>query len=113
MKESTRKILIVYSVLVFAFFYIPIIVLMAFSFNDSDIGTVWTGFTFDWYKSLVTNSQIINATKNSLIIAAATTIISTILGTSAALAMHRYLFRGKQFVDFLLYIPVIIPTIVI
>lgn len=99
--------------LVFAFFYIPIIVLMIFSFNDSRIGTVWTGFTVDWYIKLFSNSQILDAALNSLYVAVATTVISTILGTIAALALHRYRFPGKRAVDFLFYIPVIIPDIVL
>lgn len=113
MRPKTKRILSIYSILVFAFFYIPILVLMVFSFNDSTVGTVWTGFTFEWYKKLISNKQIIDAAINSLFIATVTTVISTVLGTLAALALHRYRFPGKQAVDFLFYIPVIIPDIVV
>ncbi len=86
---------------------------MAFSFNDSKVGTVWTGFTFDWYKSLFSNDQIISAVTNSLIIAVITTLIATVFGTLAALAIHRYNFPGKKAFNFLFYIPVVIPDIIV
>jgi len=113
MRQRTRKLLLIYSTAVFAFLYIPIIVLMVFSFNDSKLGTVWTGFTFDWYIKLFNNSQIIDALFNSLFVAVITTVLSVIFGTLAALVLHRYIFIGKKVIDFLLLIPIIIPDIVI
>lgn len=113
MRERTKKILSIYCIGVFAFLYIPIVILMVFSFNDSKLGTVWTGFTFDWYIKLFNNSQIIEALLNSLFIATVTTVFSVIFGTLAALVLHRYIFIGKKAVDFILMIPVIIPDIVI
>lgn len=113
MRARTKRILFGYSILVFLFFYTPIVILMVFSFNDSKIGTVWTGFTFDWYVSLISDDQIIDAVKNSLIIATITTVIAGILGTLAALAFNRYQFPGKKMLDFLFYIPVVIPDIVV
>lgn len=113
MRERTKKILSAYSIGVFVFLYIPIIVLMVFSFNDSKLGTVWTGFTFDWYIKLFNNSQIIEALLNSLFVATVTTVLSVICGTLAALVLHRYIFIGKKAIDFILMIPVIIPDIVI
>ncbi|MRH41712.1 ABC transporter permease subunit [Aquibacillus halophilus] len=113
MRPKTKKILFVFTTLVFMFFYIPIIILMAFSFNDSKVGTVWTGFTFKWYGSLFSNEAIINSVTNSLIIAVVTTLIATVFGTLAALAIHRYNFPGKQAINFLFYIPVVIPDIIV
>lgn len=113
MRAKTRKVLFIYSLVVFAFLYIPIIVLIVFSFNDSKLGTVWTGFTFDWYTKLFSNSHIHAALLNSLFVAMITTILSTIFGTLAALALYRYTFVGKRSIDFLFLIPVIIPDIVI
>lgn len=112
-RPKTKKILFSFSLLVFLFFYIPIIFVIIFSFNDSKLGTVWTGFTLEWYGSLFQNKQLISATMNSLYLAVVTTIISTILGTLAALALHRYTFIGKKSVEFLFYIPVVIPDIVV
>ncbi len=113
MRKRTKRLLTIFSVFVFAFFYIPILVLMLFSFNDSKLGTVWTGFTFDWYIKLFNNQQIIDAFFNSLFVAVVTTILSTIIGTLAALALHRYTFIGKGSINTLFLIPVIIPDIVI
>lgn len=113
MRARTKRLLFIYSLGVFAFLYIPIMVLIVFSFNDSKLGTVWTGFTFDWYIKLFTNKQIIDALINSILIAVIVTVLSTIFGTLAALAIHRYTFVGKRSMDFLFLIPVIIPDLVI
>ncbi|MEN2768675.1 ABC transporter permease [Ornithinibacillus xuwenensis] len=113
LRDRTKKILFSFSLLVFLFFYIPILFVIIFSFNDSKLGTVWTGFTLEWYTSIFENSQLIGATINSLYIAIIATLISTVLGTLAALALHRYTFIGKKAVEFLFYIPVVIPDIVV
>ncbi|GAJ98275.1 ABC transporter permease [Geomicrobium sp. JCM 19055] len=113
MRKKTIIILGIFSVMVFLFFYIPLFVVMAFSFNDSSVGTVWTGFTTQWYESLFSNRQILSAVQNSLYIAVVTTIISTILGTLAAIALYRYNFPGKRFLNVIFYIPVAMPEIVV
>jgi spermidine/putrescine transport system permease protein len=113
MRPKTKKALLFYSILMFSFLYVPIIILMVYSFNDSKTGTTWTGFTFDWYVQLFSNDQIINATVNSILIAVITTLISCVLGTFASLALYRYKFPGKKFFDFIFYIPVVIPHIVV
>ncbi|MBC5637941.1 ABC transporter permease [Ornithinibacillus massiliensis] len=113
MRPRTKKLLFSFSLLVFLFFYIPIMFVIIYSFNDSKLGTVWTGFTLDWYSSIFQNHQLINATMNSLYLAVISTVIATILGTLAALALYRYTFIGKKAVEFLFYIPVVIPDIVV
>ncbi len=113
MRKNTRRILFVWTILVFLFFYIPIIVLMGYSFNDSEISTVWQGFTFDWYSKLIHNKGIITSLKNSVIVAIVSTLFSLIIGTAAALALNRYNFPGKKFIDLLFYIPIVIPPIII
>ncbi|MBU3102199.1 MULTISPECIES: extracellular solute-binding protein [Clostridium] len=94
------------------FLYIPIIVLIGFSFNQSKLNVVWTGFTFKWYASLLHNAGILDAVKNSFIIAIISTIISVIIGTLAAIGMYRYKFHAKKLVDAILYVPLVIPEIV-
>ncbi len=108
-----RKALITWAILMYAFLYLPILTLIIFSFNNSRTGVVWKGFTFNWYFKLFQDSSIAIALKNSLIIAMVTTIVSTIIGTMAALAMHKYHFRGKIIWNGLVYMPVIIPEIVV
>ena len=97
--------------LVFAFFYIPILVLVVFSFNGSRRVNIWGGFSTKWYPIVFENEQIISALKNSLTVAAISTVVSTILGTSLALALDRYRFRGQRTLDGISYLPVIIPDV--
>ncbi len=101
-----------HSTLVFLFFYAPLVVLVVFSFNDSRFVNRWEGFTFDWYRAIPQDAALMNAVKNSLIIALVSTIVSTVLGTMAALALERYRrWLGKRTFDALLYLPVIIPDV--
>jgi spermidine/putrescine transport system permease protein len=97
--------------IVFAFFYIPIVVLVVFSFNDSARVNIWGGLSTRWYPELLNNDQILSALKNSLIIAAISTVVSTILGTSLAIALDRYRFKGRKTLDGVAYLPVIIPDV--
>jgi spermidine/putrescine transport system permease protein len=96
----------------FAFLYVPIAVLVLFSFNNARTSIQWRGFTLQWYERMLNNDDLIQAAINSLIVATLSTILSTIIGTLAALAMERYTFRSKGLWDGLLYMPVIIPEIV-
>jgi spermidine/putrescine transport system permease protein len=98
--------------LTFAFLYVPIFVLIAFSFNKAKSGSAWTGFTLDWYAAMFKNDALIEALGNSLVIGVSATLIAVVLGTLLAMAMERYQFRSKPVWDGLLYMPVIIPEIV-
>lgn len=97
---------------VYAFLYIPILVLVVYSFNASRLNAVWTGFTTEWYKSLWQNSTMLSATWTSIQVGVIQTIISTILGTMGGIALHRYKFWGKTAFVYFLYIPIVIPEIV-
>lgn len=99
--------------LVYVFLYAPIAILVLFSFNRTSQTAVWQGFTLEWYRSLLHDDLILAAVRNSLIVGAATTAIATVLGTMVALALGRYAFRGEGATKNLLYLPVIIPEIVI
>jgi spermidine/putrescine transport system permease protein len=107
-----RRTLATWAVLMYAFLYLPIVTLMVFSFNNSRAGVVWKGFTLNWYRKLFQDTSIMLALENSLFIAVMTTVIATVIGTMAALAMYKYQFRGKLVWDSLIYMPVIIPEIV-
>jgi spermidine/putrescine transport system permease protein len=95
----------------YIFLYVPIIILVIFSFNSSRFVTSWAGFSFRWYGELFRNEAMMVALKNSLIVAVASTLISTVFGTMVALAMERRRFVGKMAFDALLYLPIIIPDI--
>ncbi len=96
----------------FLFLYVPILVLILFSFNDSRLGGRWEGFTLEWYRNLLHNQDLIHSFWNSLQVATVSTVVSTVLGTMAAMAMERYRFRGKSLADGALYMPIAIPDIV-
>lgn len=108
----SRRLLGFYSFLVYLFLYAPIVVLVLFSFNRSKLNATWTGFTFEWYVKLLHDRPILQATGNTLLVALVSTAASTVIGTAAALAMHRFQFRGKRFMEAVLYIPIVIPEIV-
>jgi spermidine/putrescine transport system permease protein len=100
-----------YGVVAYLFLYLPIIILVLFSFNASRSTTQWVGFSTAWYGEMVRDGEIILALWNSLFLAFVSMAISTVLGTLAAMAMERYWFRGKLAMDALLYLPIIIPDI--
>ena len=99
--------------LVYVFLYAPIAILVLFSFNRASQTAVWQGFTLEWYGSLTGNDLILDAARNSLAVGFAATAVATVFGTLAALALSRYEFPGKGVTRNLLYLPIIIPEIVV
>jgi len=110
--KTRESILKFHSWSVYVFLYLPIVILVVFSFNKARISAVWAGFTLDWYRKLFTDVSMLNSLKNSLIVAVISTFISTVIGTLAAFAMNRYHFFGKRAFDSVLHMPIIIPDIV-
>ncbi|WP_400162009.1 ABC transporter permease [Brevibacillus sp. TJ4] len=102
----------VYASLIYLFLYLPIAILILYSFNESRLNAVWTGFTFDWYFQLMQNAEVLEATRTSLLVALISSIAATMIGTLAAVGMYRYKFRGKTALDAMLYLPIVIPEIV-
>jgi spermidine/putrescine transport system permease protein len=102
----------IYTILVYTFIYAPILILIIFSFNSQRLNLRWEGFTLNWYNELFHDSQILLATRNTLIIAFISTLVATVIGTMAALAMHRYRFPGYNASETLMYIPIVIPEVV-
>ncbi len=102
-----------YIVLVFLFLYLPIFVVVLFSFNTSKMNIVFQDFTFKWYGTFFKNRSLMQALGNTLVVSVVSTILSTAIGTIGAVGLNRYNFRGKQLIDKLLYIPVVIPEIVL
>ena len=110
--RASRSALVAVTLFTLAFLYVPIVVLVVFSFNSARTGATWQGFTLDWYAKLFSNERLLDAALRSLIIAVVSTAGSVCIGTLTALAMERYRFRAKAAWDGLLYMPVIIPEIV-
>ena len=100
-------------VLTFIFLYAPIIVLVLYSFNKSEMNIIFTGFTFRWYKELFSNTDLLEAFMNTLIIAFTSTIVSTIIGTISAIGLYKFNFPLKKLINGLVYIPIVIPEIVL
>ena len=95
---------------VYAFLYLPLAVVVAYSFNNSRLNAEWVGFTFDWYRVLFNDSDMLHAAANSLLIAASASLAATVLGTMAGIAMHRYRVR---FLPFLVVTPVAMPEVLL
>ena len=93
------------------FLYLPLITLMAFSFNDSRRNIVWQGFTTDWYVKAFNNESLLQAFVNSLTIAFFCTVFSVVLGALAAVMLWRFRFPGKTVVEGSLALPIVVPEI--
>jgi spermidine/putrescine transport system permease protein len=115
-RPLAARLLAAHTALVYLFLYAPIAILVVFSFNASRQTAFWSGFTLDWYRQLLGNELLFRAVRNSLVVAAAATALAVLLGTPAALALARYPrypFRGRRATQALLYLPVIIPEVVL
>lgn len=97
--------------MVFAFLYIPIALLVVFSFNSSKLNIRWEGFTTKWYEALLANKVLVTAFENSLVVAVITTVLSTILGTVGAWMLHRYRFPFQRALALLIFIPMVMPEV--
>ena len=103
-----------YFVIFVVFIYGPIILIPIFSFNDSIyIAFPLEGFTTEWYREMLANTRLLDALRNSLIVAASVSIISTGIGLSAAMGLVRYRMRGKAISSVLIILPLIVPHIII
>ena len=99
--------------LVFTFLFLPIIVLIVFSFNTSSLNIIFEGFTLRWYSELFKNPMLLESLWNTLLVAIISTVISTIIGTISAYGLKKFDFPFKKFINELLYIPIVIPEIVL
>ncbi|MDQ3187265.1 MAG: ABC transporter permease subunit [Pseudomonadota bacterium] len=95
---------------VYAFLYIPLAIVVAYSFNDSKLNAEWVGFTLSWYEALFSNNEMLTAARNSLVIAVSTSFGATTLGTMAGLAIHRY---KLKVLPILVFTPVAMPEILL
>ncbi len=92
----------------YAFLYVPLAIVVVYSFNDSRLNAEWVGFTLDWYRKLAGDGAMIAAAGNSLVIGISASVVSTVLGTMAGVAMHRYRLRV---LPLLILAPIAIPEI--
>lgn len=95
------------------FLYVPLMVLFAFSFNDSKYSLAWKGFTLKWYESLLANPQLVDAAIHSVLLAGIAATAAAVIGTLGAIALFRYRFAGRTTLTGLLYVLLLAPDIVL
>lgn len=113
-RHRVRLIFLGYGLLGFLFLYLPVLLLILFSFNRSPAGSLpFTGFTLDWYRDLFADFLVIDAFWTSLKVALATALLATIIGTAAAFPMARLVFRFKETLRLLFTLPMMVPGLLI
>ena len=115
-RERIRKIpWTIFAALVYSSFYIPVLVMIIFSFNDAKRNYSWMGFTTKWYPKLFSfgNHDLWESLAYSLIIAVVVTIISVIIGVLGGIGLKKFEFRGKKFINMMLFVPIVVPEIVL
>jgi spermidine/putrescine transport system permease protein len=108
-----RRLRILYATLVFVFLYLPLGVMVVYSFNSSRFSMAWKGLTLDWYVKLFSNAALMQAALNSLLIAALAATCSSILGTLIAMALQRWRFPSRKVIHSSLFVMMMSPDIVI
>jgi spermidine/putrescine transport system permease protein len=98
------------SLAAYAFLYVPLAIVVLFSFNNSKLNAEWVGFTLAWYHALFADDAMLGAARNSLFIAVTASVFATVLGTMAGIAMHRY---RPRFLPFMVLTPVAMPEILL
>lgn len=114
MNARIHPLVKIVSLLTLALLYLPMIAVAVFSVNASRYGMIWRGFTLDWYARLFKNPLILEATRNTLVLACVSTAIATPLGTLLALGLARFPWPRwwRGWLDFLVYLPVVTPDII-
>lgn len=97
---------------VYLFLHLPVLVLVAFSFNASKYSAAWTGFTLGWYTRLAERADLIRGLEASLLVGTASTLVATLFGTLFALALARSRGPGRRVLEGVLYLPIVTPEIV-
>ena len=104
-----------YAAVIYAIFYIPVFVMIQFSFNDAKRNYSWEGFTTAWYGKLFSfrNHDLWEALVYSIVIAVVATVISVVIGVLGGIGLKKFQFRGKKFINLMLYVPIVVPEIVL
>lgn len=102
-----------YLSLIYLFFYIPLGVLILYSFNDAHYSLLWQGFTLEWYKTLFKNTDLWIAAGHSLVLGIFAASIATVIGTLASISLYRYRFFGKNLLHGLIFILILAPDIIL
>lgn len=112
MKNKT-KLPNIYLGILLVFMYLPILFVIIYSFNANKLTAIWSGFSLQWYKKLMHNAGIMEALKNSLVLATLSCALSAVIGTIGAVGMARAKYRGMGAMEYLSTIPIMIPEIIL
>ena len=111
-KKKTKAPVIYLGVITFIM-YIPIILTIIYSFNESKISSIWGGFSLKWYEELFADRDMKEALINSLILGGASCLLSVIIGTSGAIGMHKWKNRANDVISYFSMMPIMIPEIIL
>ena len=106
------KILLAFAIMGYVFLWGPIIVLCLYSFNSSPFGVKWESFTSKWFVELFHTPALIESVLRSLLIATATTVVATIMGTIAGYGLYKYKFSGRRFLRMSILLPITVPYVI-
>jgi spermidine/putrescine transport system permease protein len=110
--KALHALLAVWTVAVLVFFYAPIVMLVAYSFNSSRLNILWEGFTLEWYSAIWRDAVLVRSLQNSLIVAVVSTVLAVVLGTGGGWLLFRYRFPAVRLIQTMVFVPMIIPEVV-
>lgn len=113
MKKKKWKLSALYLGLVLLITYLPLAVLVVFSFNDSKLPVAWKGFTWQWYQELMKDAALMEALKNSLVLGLLSCAFAAVIGTLGAVGMARVHYRSKGMMEYLSTLPIMVPEIIL
>ncbi len=113
LRRLSRAVPGLYLFLVLLVIYLPVVVVIAFSFNQQPKGLMWTGFTTEWYPKLFQNRQIMESFRNSLTVASLSSAIAAVIGTLGAVGLARSQFRSAAVFEGIATLPIMVPEIVL
>ncbi len=112
-RKAVNKSLALISYLVVAFLYVPFAILIVFSFNNQRSNTEWIGFTTKWYMEILKDSSLWEVIRSTLITGIGSTFLAVVIGTTGAVGLTRFKFKGRNFLSNVMYVPMVIPEIVL
>lgn len=113
MKKKKIRFSTIYQAVLLALMYLPIVVVVVYSFNISKNTTVWSGVTFDWYVKMLHNRGLLEALRNSIVLAVLSSTAAGMIGTLGAVGMARVNFKSKGAVEYISILPIMIPEIIL
>ena len=111
--KKNSKLSNLYLGLVFLLMYLPILVVIVFSFNDSRLTVGWKGFSLQWYEKLFQNSSLMEALGNSLILGVLSCLLSAVIGTLGAVGMAKLNYKSKGLLEYVSILPLMTPEIIL